>query len=122
MTSYYLSRSIKVAYSRWLVNYINMKLSLHNYFLMSLETAKNIMQGMFLFPFPDPDWSSWYLWSLYEKLMTIMNVIGNAGYWIQGLLEQGKTNNIVQTNLSGSAKRRLYFKLMLHETIGTNDF
>ena len=51
-----------------------------------------------------------------------MNVIGNAGYWIQGLLEQGKTNNIVQTNLSGSAKRRLYFKLMLHETIGTNDF
>ena len=89
---------------------------------MSLETAKNIMQGMFLFPFPDPDWSSWYLWSLYEKLMTIMNVIGNAGYWIQGLLEQGKTNNIVQTNLSGSAKRRLYFKLMLHETIGTNDF
>ena len=29
---------------------------------------------------------------------------------IQGLLEQGKTNNIVQTNLSGTAKRRLYLR------------
>ena len=31
-------------------------------------------------------------------------------------------NKVKQTNLSGSAKRRLYFKVMLRETIGINDF
>lgn len=52
MTSYYLSRSIKVAYSRWLVNYINMKLLLQNYFLMSLGTTKKICRVCFYSPSP----------------------------------------------------------------------